>query len=814
MLGQVDFTSDVIGGTASGLQEPFGLVYDDENNRLFVADGFNNRVLVYDLSSGISDGMNASFVIGQPDFTSTALNTTQSGFSFPVNVYYESDTERLFVSDYNNYRLMVFDLSAGITNGMDAAFVLGQPDFVTAVGGAGADKFGVTPAIAIDSARDLLFLVDQYQNRVMVFDISAGITNGMSASNIIGQLDFVTLDPATTMNGLNQPGAVTYDESTKWLFVTDQLNRRVLIYDLASGVTDGMNATYVLGQPDFLSAISSVSQGTYVGITPMKAEYDHSQRRMYLSDVADNRVLIYDFVKLSSETFTAATVGEAYSDSVTVLNSQGTQSWSVSSGALPTGLALNTSNGVISGTPTSAGTYNFSLSVNDVVGSLPSFSDTLPYSIVVSSGAPVVDSGNSNNNSTSTPVVSSGSTSGGSSRVSLVAPLLASVVTVDTNKVETGIETKETENPDVEVDQNKDAIDTEVRSSETEVTSEGRSESGGTNNSSSGGRIEIINQSLAKLADTTIPNAVKVVGVVSGASLLIFGSIVNVFTGSDVGSMALRFSGLLSSALGLRRRYKPWGTVYDSVTKQPVDPAIVTLYDLSGTEVSSSITDQDGRYGFLVPPGTYRIEAQKSNFTFPSMKLSGKLYDELYDNLYFGELITVTSSDDVISKNIPLDQNGFDWNEFEKNKEKATVFFSRWDVWIQRFFITSFVCGFIVTIVSILYVPSPYNYFTIGLYIVISLLRIFGIKTKTFGRVKDSNGKPLSYGVVKVYFAGTRDLLLKKVIDQYGRYSALVSPGNYEISIERKNADQSYTEVYSSGVINAKKGIINSDITV
>jgi large repetitive protein len=43
----------------------------------------------------------------------------------------------------------------------------------------------------------------------------------------------------------------------------------------------------------------------------------------------------------------------------------GTQSWSIISGALPAGLALNSSNGAISGTPTATGDFTFKIQVTD-----------------------------------------------------------------------------------------------------------------------------------------------------------------------------------------------------------------------------------------------------------------------------------------------------------------------------------------------------------------------------------------------------------------------------------------------------------------
>ncbi len=96
-----------------------------------------------------------------------------------------------------------------------------------------------------------------------------------------------------------------------------------------------------------------------------------------------------------------------------------------------------------------------------------------------------------------------------------------------------------------------------------------------------------------------------------------------------------------------------WGTVYDSVTKRPLDPAYVTLIDkATGKEMSSAITDLDGRYGFLTLPGIYTIVAKKTNYNFPSVKMSGKVFDEVYNDLYFGADITVSMEGEVIAAGV------------------------------------------------------------------------------------------------------------------------------------------------------------------
>ena len=69
--------------------------------------------------------------------------------------------------------------------------------------------------------------------------------------------------------------------------------------------------------------------------------------------------------------FPAPPGGEAgvpYSDQLTVTGGTSPFTWSVSAGSLPPGVTLNASTGLLSGTPTTAGTYSFTVKVADSSG--------------------------------------------------------------------------------------------------------------------------------------------------------------------------------------------------------------------------------------------------------------------------------------------------------------------------------------------------------------------------------------------------------------------------------------------------------------
>jgi hypothetical protein len=260
------------------------------------------------------------------------------------------------------------------------------------------------------------------------------------------------------------------------------------------------------------------------------------------------------------------------------------------------------------------------------------------------------------------------------------------------------------------------------------------------------------------------------------------------------------------TALGLKKRRRPWGTVYDAVTKQPLDPAYVILRNEKGEEVQTSITDLDGRYGFLVGKGTYTIEAKKTDYSFTNPEHNS---DELYQNLYHGETITVESPSEVITKNIPLQPLKFNWNEFAKKQGKYMKFYQKRDFILNRISGILFTLGGVVAVLALFLAPKPYNIVTFIIYVILFFLRQFGIKLKDKGTLTDTKGNPLSFSIIRIFSKSTNTEIAHKVTDKYGKFYCLIPNGEYYLKVEKKLHSGEYEKLPETDPIKVTKGILN-----
>lgn len=308
---------------------------------------------------------------------------------------------------------------------------------------------------------------------------------------------------------------------------------------------------------------------------------------------------------------------------------------------------------------------------------------------------------------------------------------------------------------------------------------------------------------------------ISVVGVVFAGIFSITGSLfANPLSFSELILIPTRLWSMLLIAFGFKKRVRPWGTVYDSVTKQPLDPVNVILYDKNNKEVATCITDIDGRYGFLVDAGEYKIVVKKTNYTFPSEKVAGETRDQIYLDLYFGMPIVINAKGDVLRKNIPMDPVAFDWNEFQKNKKHLMKFYSEKDLFYVKVTDFLFSLGFCITIISVIVNYSLYNLITICVYLFLIIIKEVGVSPKSYGRITFKDGTPLSFGLIHIVSAKLGVEITQKVLSKIGRYYLLVPNGKYTLKIDQKNPDESYHQICEVNLVEVNNGIINRNIEV
>jgi sugar lactone lactonase YvrE len=291
VLGQPNFTSNSSSITQSGMDRPIG-VFVDAGGRLWVADQYNSRVLRFDHASTIASGANANGVLGQLDFTSNGLATTQSGMDNPIGVFVDS-SGRLWVADTWNYRVLRFDNAASKANGADADGVLGQPNF-TSHSSATTQKGMYAPTGVFVDASGRLWVADYDNNRVLRFDNAASKANGARADGVLGQPNFISRGTATTQSGMNLPFDITVDNATGRLYVVEVNNSRILVFNSAASLANGANASYVIGQTNFTTGTPNTGGISATTLdSPVSIFFDQISKVLLTADNNNSRVLMY-----------------------------------------------------------------------------------------------------------------------------------------------------------------------------------------------------------------------------------------------------------------------------------------------------------------------------------------------------------------------------------------------------------------------------------------------------------------------------------------------------------------------------------------
>ncbi|MFH1777293.1 MAG: RHS repeat-associated core domain-containing protein [Candidatus Omnitrophota bacterium] len=309
VLGQLDFTtndSNYGGLSASSLSRP-GTVSTD-GVHLYVADYFNNRVLIYN-NIPATNNQPADVVIGQPDFTSNLANngniSSQSLWG-PMAAY--SDGERLYVADHFNHRVLIYN-SIPTENFAEADIVLGQPDFTSNLpNNGGVTSQSLLAPTDVHSDGVCLYVTDAANNRVLIYN-SIPTENFAEADIVLGQPDFTSNLPnngGVTSQSLWGVARVFSDGIR--VYIADQGNHRVLIHNQIP-TNNFQPADIVLGQPNFSSNVINNGGVSASSFYVPFAVYSNGES-LFVADQANNRILLYAQIPTENNQSADAVLGQ------------------------------------------------------------------------------------------------------------------------------------------------------------------------------------------------------------------------------------------------------------------------------------------------------------------------------------------------------------------------------------------------------------------------------------------------------------------------------------------------------------------------
>jgi len=264
----------------------------------------------------------------------------------------------------------------------------------------------------------------------------------------------------------------------------------------------------------------------------------------------------------------------------------------------------------------------------------------------------------------------------------------------------------------------------------------------------------------------------------------------------------------------LRAKKKFWGVVYDAVTKQPLDPAIVKIAYLGDTKTSTVVTDLSGKYGFLAHPGKFKLLAKKTNYIFPSQIITGSK-DGIYDNLYHGEFFELVDGYEVVGPNIPMDPVNFDCNQ------KAKLAVTRHHPYIKYLFKTIvglvFWTGFILlaAYVGIHRLQSPLPILAgAGIYAALIVLSFITPELRLWGFVKQKvfEDKILLLELQNALLPGV--VMGKAEVEPTGKFLLRANKGTYLLSVSIRDANGGVVLIGRTKVRVGSEGICNQTIKI
>ena len=255
---------------------PEGIAFDAFGN-LWAVDNYRPAILMYPPQNQFN-GQPATFIIGQTNLNVNGSNygITQSAMEYPKLIAFDKNNN-LWVYDSTRNGIIGFQYPFGSGGILNASWVIGQTSFTTSATGVSANLFNTAINGIVFDNQNNLWVADTGNHRVVGFSASKIYSINPSASWVIGQPSFTSnANQTLSAQSLYQPYSVAIDKNG-YLWVSDVNyleGNRILGYKNPQGIMP--SADYVIGQPNFTTSNYAVAQNEFSGNMTTGMAFDNS----------------------------------------------------------------------------------------------------------------------------------------------------------------------------------------------------------------------------------------------------------------------------------------------------------------------------------------------------------------------------------------------------------------------------------------------------------------------------------------------------------------------------------------------------------
>ncbi len=310
------------------------------------------------------------------DGTTGVVTSTISTGSMPASVAVNETTNTVYVANQGDESVSVIDGATNTLTGTITVAGVHQVAVNAATNTVYATGYYSASVAVIDGASNTVtttIAVDSYPSGVAVDTTAHRVYVSSLGDHTLTVINSNTNAVAGVIAGMGiGVNGVAVDESTHTIFANSNQGGGL------TSVVDGVN--------------NLVTQTIAAGAQPVGVAVNATTHKVYVAAQGDDTLKVLSTVVvpvITTGSFGAATVGSAYSQTVTVTGTAPI-SFAVSSGSLPAGLTLDSDTGVVSGTPTGAGSSTFTITATNSGGS-----DSKEYTVTVADdvAAPVISLG-------------------------------------------------------------------------------------------------------------------------------------------------------------------------------------------------------------------------------------------------------------------------------------------------------------------------------------------------------------------------------------------------------------------------------------